>query len=396
MSYSTIETAKMHIMNTYASFPLVFVKGEGRHLYDENGKSYLDFVAGIAVNALGYGHERYLQRVTEQLRDLVHVSNLYYNQAAPALAAKLTKYSGMDKAFFCNSGAEAVEAALKLARLYAKQHKSPDAYKIVSMLNSFHGRTFGAISATGQQKYQQGLDPLLPEVSFVEFNNLKALEAAIDDKTAAVILEPIQGEGGINPADKAYLQGVRKLCDEQDVVLIFDEVQSGIGRTGEFFAYQHYDMMPDIVTCAKGLGGGIPIGAILASEDTASAFTPGTHASTFGGNALASTAALVVVEELMEYGLLDEVRKQGLYLEEKLRDLASKQAVISSVKGKGLMLGIQVTVPPVDIVKKAMEKGLLLVGAGTDVVRFVPSLTVTMEEIDACVEILASVLEEVQ
>ncbi len=396
MKDSTIAKAQSHIMNTYASFPVVFVKGQGRYLYDEDGRQYLDFVAGIAVNALGYGHERYLQRVTAQLHDLVHVSNLYYNQAAPMLAAKLTAYSGLEKAFFCNSGAEAVEAALKLARLWAKANKGPDAFKVISMLNSFHGRTFGAISATGQQKYQNGLDPLLPEVTFVEFNDLQALAAAMDGQTAAVILEPIQGEGGINPADQQYLQGVRRLCSDHNVVLIFDEVQSGIGRTGQFFAYQHYGVKPDIVTCAKGLGGGIPIGAILASESVAAAFTPGTHASTFGGNALATAAASAVVDELMDEGLLEQVQVQGCYLAEKLQQLAAAYPVIRQVKGKGLMQGIQVTVPPGEIVSRAMAKGLLLVGAGSDVVRFVPPLTVTAAEIDACIEILESVLEELQ
>ncbi|SHE54301.1 acetylornithine transaminase [Alkalibacter saccharofermentans] len=395
MENKTIDKAKKYIMSTYASFPLVFERGEGCYLFDDSGKKYLDFVSGIAVNALGYGHERFIEAVGEQLKKLTHISNLYYNEPAVKLAEKLSKYSGLDKVFFCNSGAEAVEAALKLSRVYCKKNKSKDAYKIVSMKNSFHGRTFGAISATGQLKYQKDLDPMMPQVDFAEFNDIEDLKSKISPETAAVIVEPIQGEGGINPAQVDYLKAVRKLCDDNNIILIFDEVQSGIGRTGDFFAYQKYGVVPDIVTCAKGLGGGIPMGAIIAKEEVAQAFTPGSHASTFGGNALSASAALVVVEELMENGLIENVKKQGAYLREKLENIKNEHPEIKEVKGAGLMMGVSLEgIAPVEVVKNAMEKGLLLVGAGSDVIRFVPPLTVGKKEIDEFIGIFTAALED--
>jgi len=397
MGNKTIDKAKKYIMSTYASFPLVFDRGEGCYLYDDGGKKYLDFVSGIAVNALGYGHQRLIEAISDQTKKLTHVSNLYYNEPAVELAEKLSKHSGLDKVFFCNSGAEAVEAALKLSRVYCKKNKSKDAYKIISMKNSFHGRTFGAISATGQLKYQKDLDPMMPQVDFAEFNDLEDLKSKITPETAAIIVEPIQGEGGINTADIKYLKDVRALCDENKIVLIFDEVQSGIGRTGKFFAYQQYGVVPDIVTCAKGLGGGIPMGAIIAKDQIADAFTPGSHASTFGGNALSASAALVVVDELMEKGLIDNVVEQGNYLKEKLKEVKNKYPEIEEVKGTGLMMGVSLKgVAPIDVVKKAMEKGLLLVGAGSDVIRFVPPLIVGKEEIDEFIEIFISALEDLR
>ncbi len=396
MTNPTIAQAQEHVMNTYASFPVVFERGEGCYLYDDGGRQYLDFVAGIAVNALGYAHKEYVDRIHAQLQKLTHLSNLYYNEPAVELAEKIVTHAGMDKVFFCNSGGEAVEASLKLARAYSKQHKSDDAYKVVAMYNSFHGRTFGALSATGQTKYHKGFEPLLPHVDFAHFNDIDDLKDKIGPDTGAVILEPIQGEGGINPADAEYLRQVRQLCTENNIVLIYDEVQSGIGRTGHFFAYQGYGVTPDIVTCAKGMGGGIPVGAILAKDHIADAFVPGSHASTFGGNAVAATAALVVVEQLMQKGLLENVKKQGAYLKSKLEQLQQSHGLVLEVKGLGLMLGIKVGTAPINIVQKAMEKGLLLVPAGSDVVRFVPPLIVGEEEIDQCIEILDSVLGELQ
>lgn len=395
MENQTIQKAKHHLMQTYGTFPLVMDHGTGCTLVDDQGKEYLDFVAGIAVNALGYAHPYLLERLQEQMGKLFHVSNLYYNKPAVELAEKLTKASGMDRAFFCNSGAEAVEAALKLSRVYCKKNKSITAHKIISMKNSFHGRTFGAISATGQTKYQKDLDPMLPEVSFAEFNNLEDVASKITPDTAAIIVEPIQGEGGIHPASAEFLKGLRALCDEQNVVLIFDEVQSGIGRTGELFAYQGYGVQPDIVACAKGLGAGMPMGGILAKENIAAAFTPGSHASTFGGNALSATAALVVLEELLEKGLLSQVKEMGNKLQRILEEFQGKYSFVKAVKGKGLMMGIQLEgVQPATMVAKAMEKGLLILGAGSDVVRFVPPLIVTSEELDAFAGIMGDVLEE--
>lgn len=395
MENKTIEKAKKHIMHTYGTFPMVFDHGKGCVLVDDQGKEYLDFVAGIAVNALGYGHPVLLEKLQEQMHKLFHISNLYYNKPAVDLAEKLTKASGMDRAFFCNSGAEAVEAALKLSRVYCKKNKSEQAHKIISMKNSFHGRTFGAISATGQLKYQKDLDPMLPEVTFAAFNDLDDVRSKITPQTAAIIVEPIQGEGGINPATVEFLQGLRTLCDQEQIVLIFDEVQSGIGRTGDLFAYQGYGVKPDIVACAKGLGAGVPMGAILAKENIASAFAPGSHASTFGGNALSATAALVVLEELLEKGLMENVQKQGKQLKGILEDLQSSFSCIKAVKGKGLMMGIQLEgVEPSAVVAKAMEKGLLILGAGSDVVRFVPPLIVGETEMETFAQIMKSVLED--
>ncbi|MBF7096520.1 aspartate aminotransferase family protein [Alkalibacter mobilis] len=397
MENKTIEKAKKHVMSTYGSYPIVFDHGKGCYLYDDAGKKYLDFVAGIAVNALGYGHEKLVEKISEQAKKLTHVSNLYYNEPAVELAEKFTDYAEMDKVFFCNSGAEAVEAALKLSRVYCKKNKSEKAHKIISMKNSFHGRTFGAISATGQTKYQKDLNPLMPTVEFAEFNNLDDVKSKINEDTAAIIVEPIQGEGGINPADLEFLKGLRSVCDDENIVLIFDEVQSGIGRTGKLFAYQKFGVYPDIVACAKGLGGGVPMGAILAKKEFADAFVPGSHASTFGGNALSASAALVVLDELMENGLMENVSTQGEHLKEVLYELKEKSKFITNVKGEGLMLGISVDgIETSKIVGKAMEKGLLLVGAGSNVIRFVPPLIVTEKEIDEFKSIMESVLEELE
>lgn len=394
MENIVITQAKTHLMHTYGTFPLVFDHGKGCYLYDEQGRPYLDFVAGIAVNALGYAHPTLVEKLHEQMNKLIHISNLYYNKPAVELAGKLTKAAGMDRAFFCNSGAEAVEAALKLSRVYCKKNKSATAHKIISMKNSFHGRTFGAISATGQIKYQKDLDPMLPEVTFAEFNNLEDVASKITPETAAIIVEPIQGEGGIHPATVEFLRGLRALCDQEHVVLIFDEVQSGIGRTGDLFAYQGYGVEPDIVACAKGLGAGVPMGAILAKEAIASAFSPGSHASTFGGNALSATAALVVLEELLENGLMENVKTQGQRLKEILEGLQARYPFIKAVKGKGLMMGIQLEgVEPSKVVANAMDQGLLILGAGSDVVRFVPPLVVQEADMEAFEAIMDTVLE---
>ena len=393
----TIEKANQYVMNTYASFPLVFEKGEGCYLTDDGGKKYLDFVAGIAVNALGYGHKKWMKAITDQLEKVHHLSNLYYNEVPVTLAEKLCKSAGLDKAFFCNSGAESIEAALKLARIYAKKNKSEEAFEIVAMENSFHGRTFGALSATGQKKHQMHFDPMLPQVHFAAYNDIESLKSLVTENTAAVLLEPIQGEGGINPAKKEYLKQVRALCDEKDIVLIFDEVQSGIGRTGSFFAYQQFDVVPDIVTCAKGLAGGVPMGAIIAKEAVAKAFEPGSHASTFGGNPLSAAAALCVVDLLNEEGLLEHSKEMGQYLGEQLKGLVTALPdVVKQIKGLGLMAGIEVTVEPKKVIGKAMEKGLLIAGAGSNVLRLVPPLIVSKKEIDQAVSILKKSLEEVQ
>ena len=388
---TTVEQGKSVIMNTYSRFPLVLEKGDGLYVYDENGKRYLDFVAGIAVNTLGHGYPALVSAIAEQASKMIHVSNLYWTKSQIALAEKLVQNSCFDKAFFCNSGAEAIEGALKLARKYAEKHH-PGRYEIISMESSFHGRTFGAVTATGQPKYQQGLDPLLPGIKHVPFNNFAALEAVVNEKTAAILLEPIQSEGGIIPGKKEYLQKVRELCDAKDIVLIYDEVQCGMGRTGHLFAYEYYDVKPDVMALAKGIAGGVPMGALLATDKVAIGFAPGDHASTFGGNPLASAAACTVIDELFNKNILENVRQQGAYLTQKLMELKAKCSVITDVRGVGLLQGIELNIEAATVIARCLEKGLLLVGAGPNVIRFVPALIVDKAEIDFCVHLLEDVL----
>lgn len=386
---------KKYIMNTYASFPIALEKGEGSYVWDFDGKKYLDFVSGIAVNCLGYNDREFIENITSQLKKIQHCSNLYQNEPSVELAKKLVENSDFDKVFFCNSGAEAVEAALKLARKYGSTNKGKEAYEIITMKNSFHGRTLGTVTATGQEKYQEGFGPLLPGVKYVPYNDFEALEKTVNENTCAIVLEAIQGEGGVNPANKEYLEAVRELCDKLDIVMIFDEVQTGIGRTGKLFGYQIHGVKPDVISLAKGLGGGIPIGAMLATDKVASAFEPGNHASTFGGNPIATTAGNTVLSRLLDGGLLENVERQGKYLKEKLEDLKKKYSVIIDIRGTGLIQGIELSVPGIELVNKCIEKGLLLVGAGTEVVRFVPPLIITEEEIDEAINILDSSLDEI-
>lgn len=387
MCEEIMKRAEKVIMPTYARFPIAFESGNGCILKDVEGKEYLDCVAGIAVDCLGHNHPGLNSAIAEQCQKIMHVSNLYWTEPQIETAETLVKASGLDKVFFCNSGAEANEAALKLARIYAKQFKSEDAVEIIAMDHSFHGRTYGAISATGQPKYHKGLAPMLPGILHVPFNDFDALKAAVSSKTCAILLEPIQGEGGIYPADYNYLQAVRELCDNENIVLIFDEVQSGIGRTGKFFAYQHYNLKPDVVCMAKGIAGGFPMGGIVACDKVAQVFVPGTHASTFGGNPLATAAARFVLNTITADGFLSEVAEKGDYLMQKLTALKKKHPCITDIRGKGLMLGVALSVPTGEIVSKAMAKGLLLVGAGSDAIRFVPPLIISKEEIDQAVDI---------
>jgi len=380
------------IMETYKRFPMIFEKGQGCTLTDNNGKEYLDFVAGIAVNALGHCHPGLMDAMKNQMEKLVHISNLYWSEPGIELAEMLTEKSGLDKVFFCNSGSEACEAALKLCRVYGKQRKNKEAVEIIAMEKSFHGRTYGAISATGQKKYQANLEPLLPEIYHVPFNDINALKAQISPKTCGIILEPIQGEGGIYPADLSYLQEVRKICDEENIVLIFDEVQTGIGRSGKLFAYQQYGIIPDVVTMAKGLGGGVPIGGIIAKNHVAEVFTPGTHAATFGGNPFVCATAKYVLETLTAPGFFNSVEKNGAYLKAKLEALKKDNPAIVEVRGMGLIIGVEVSADLSAIIAKAMEKGLLLIGAGTNAIRFVPPLIVSKQEIDQAVQIFSECL----
>lgn len=390
---TTFEKGRQYVMNTYNRFPIAFEHGEGMYLYDEDGKKYLDFVAGIAVNSLGHGDKELSAAISEQAQRLIHCSNLYYTAPQVALAEKLVENSCFKKVFFCNSGAEAIESALKLIRKYASTHGKQKT-EIITMVNSFHGRTYGALSATGQEKYQKGFAPLLPGIKHVPFNDIHALKAAVTEQTGGIIIEPVQGEGGIRPADILYLKRVRKLCDEMDILLVFDEVQCGVGRTGHLFAYELYDVLPDAVAIAKGIAGGVPMGALLANGKTADVLKPGDHASTFGGNPLAAAAANVVIDRLLSGGLLENVKAQGAYLTSALDGLKDKHSVIKEVRGVGLLQGIELDCPVADIIAQCIEKGLLLVSSGSNVIRFVPSLIVGREHVDCAMSILDAVLSK--
>lgn len=393
MKQSTKELAEHYVMNTYNRFPLVLTQGKGSYVFDDQNKKYLDFSSGIAVNCLGHADEGLLSVITEQSQKLMHTSNLYWNEEQIKLAKALVEKSGMDQAFFCNSGAEANEAALKLARIYAKLHKNKEATVVIAMDGSFHGRTYGAISLTGQKKYQENLDPLVEDIIHVPFNDFSALANQVDDRTAAILLEPIQGESGVHPADKAYLQKVRKLCDDQNIVLIFDEVQTGIGRTGEFFAFQTYGVTPDVICLAKGLGGGFPIGAIVAKQPFANALTPGTHAATFGGNPLACAIGNYIVKTVGDENFLNEIKKKSDFLIEGLNALKSKYPdKIVEIRGRGLLIAIEFSEKSSEILSTCIDKGLLLVGAGERNIRFLPPLNTDKNEISASLEIFEKCL----
>lgn len=389
------ETKKLtdkYIMNTYSRQPIVFEKGEGVYLYDENGKKYLDFMAGIAVNCLGYANEKIINAITKQVKLLSHCSNIYYSMPQAKVAELLVENSCFDRVFFCNSGAEAVEAALKLAKKYGNNFETPKT-KIISMKNSFHGRTMGALSLTGQTKYQRDFEPVIANVSYAEYNNIDSVKSLIDEQVCAIIAEPIQGEGGLKPGDTAFLKELRKICDENNIVLIFDEVQTGIGRTGKLFAYENFDVEPDVICLAKGLGNGIPIGAMMARANFADVLVAGNHASTFGGNPIATACANVVLDELLNKNILDNVNEVGEYLKNRLQDLQKKYDFITDIRGKGLMLGVECSVDIQKILEDCRENGLLLISAGGNVIRMVPPLIISKSQIDEAIEILEKVLK---
>ena len=386
--------AERYLMNTYARLPISIMRGRGSKVYDLEGREYLDFVAGIAVNTLGHSHPDLVAAIQKQAQSLLHASNLYLTEPQVKLAQVLVEQSFADKAFFCNSGAEANEAAIKLARLYAHQKHGPERSEIVTMLNSFHGRTMATISATGQAKVQKGFEPLLSGFKHVPFNDLGAVEQALDDKTAAVMLEPIQGEGGVHVADRTYLAGVRDLCRQRDILLVFDEVQTGMGRTGTLFAYEQLGVQPDIMTLAKGLGGGLPIGACLATDAVAAAFTPGTHASTFGGNPLACAASLAVLRVLLEGRVLEHSRRMGEHLSKGLFDLKERLPVVKEVRGLGLLQGMELSVEGKPVVLDCLARGLLINCTMDRVLRFVPPLIIAQLEIDRLLDVLSHVLSK--
>ena len=385
--------ADENIMNTYKRFPIILVKGSGVKVWDVNGKEYLDFVAGIAVCNLGHSHPQVIATVKEQLENLTHVSNLYYTEPQAQLAKLLVYNSFADKVFFCNSGAEANEAAIKLARKYAHENMGPDKFELITMKDSFHGRTMATITATGQEKFQFGFTPLLEGFTYVPFNDLQALEARISNKTCGIMVEPIQGEGGVNIPDTQYLARMREICDRHGILLIVDEVQTGMGRTGELFAYEHSGIKPDIMTLAKALGNGFPIGAMLATNKIAKAFIPGNHASTFGGSPLAMAAANATVKTMLQEGILQHCRKIGDYFLLQLKKLQQKHKIIKEVRGKGLMLAAQLNIEGGDIVNECLQRGLLIISAGGKTLRFVPPLIITTQDVDQAIKVLDEVME---
>ncbi|MBR5247732.1 MAG: aspartate aminotransferase family protein [Lachnospiraceae bacterium] len=391
-----IDQAERDLLHTYNRFQIVLDKGEGVYLYDMDGKKYLDFCAGIAVFALGYSNKAYNDALKGQIDKLIHTSNYYYNVPAVEAARKIKKASGMDRVFFTNSGAEANEGAIKAARKYAYLKDGCTDHEIIAMNHSFHGRTYGALSVTGNPHYREAFEPMIGHIRFADLNDFESVASQVTDKTCAIMLEPVQGEGGLIPATEEFLKQVRALCDEKGILLIFDEVQCGMGRTGTMYAWQRYGVKPDIMTTAKALGCGVPIGAFLMTEEVAaSSLVAGDHGTTYGGNPLATAAVSKVFDLFEEQGVLENVREVAPYLEEKLEALAAKYGCIQSRRGVGLMQGLVFDCPVGPVINKALEKGLILINAGANIIRFVPPLVISKQNVDEMVEILTSAIDEV-
>lgn len=389
-----IDRAEHVLYKTYNRFPVIFDHGKGVKLYDTDGQEYLDFGAGIAVMALGYDYPGFNDAVKAQVDKLYHISNLFYNEPAVLAGERLLAASGMDKVFFTNSGTEAIEGALKIAKRYAYDKGMAPDYEIIAMKHSFHGRSLGALSVTGNDHYQEPFAPLIPNIRFAEFNNLDSVKALFSDKTAAVLMETIQGEGGIYPATEEFIKGVRALCDEHDALLMMDEIQCGMGRSGDMFAWQGYGVKPDVLTSAKALGNGVPIGAFLASGKAAHAMVPGDHGTTYGGNPLVCAAAAKVLEIFEEQDIVGHVREVGAYLWEKLEDVKAKYDVVADHRGKGLIQGLEFTCPAGPIVKNALlEQKLVLISAGANVIRFVPPLVIEKADVDDMIVRLEKAIE---
>ena len=375
-----------YILKTYNRYPVVFEKGDGVCLYDMDGKRYLDFAAGIAVFALGYNNKAYNDALKEQIDKILHTSNLYYNQPAIDAAEKIVKTSKMSKVFFTNSGTESIEGAIKLAKKYAYLKTGRTDSEIIAMHHSFHGRSMGALAVTGNKHYQEAFGPMIPGIKFANYNDLESVKQLVNDKTCAIIFETVQGEGGIYPATNEFIQGVRKLCDEKGILLILDEIQCGMGRTGTMFAYEQYGVKPDILTVAKALGCGVPIGAFLATEEVAKALVPGDHGTTYGGNPLACAAATKVFELFEKQNILANVKEVSAYLEKKLEELVDEYDFIVERRGLGLMQGLELSISPKDVIAKALDNGLILFSAGTNVIRMVPPLVITKSDVDEMIE----------
>lgn len=389
-----IEEAEKVLLHTYNRYQVVFDHGDGVYLFDEEGKKYLDFVAGISVFALGYNNKDFNDALKEQIDKIIHTSNYYYNVPAIEAAKKLTKAAEMDRVFFTNSGAEAIEGAIKAARKYAFNKDGSTDHEIIAMEHSFHGRTMGALSVTGNPKYREAFEPGIGNIKFAKMNDLESVKALISKKTCAVIFETVQGEGGIYPATEEFIKGVRKLCDENDILLILDEVQCGMGRTGYMFAWQKYVVKPDIMTVAKALGCGVPVGAFLLTEKVAqNSLVAGDHGSTYGGNPLVTKAASAVFDIFEKENVLENVKNVGAYLFEKLESLSKKYDIILGHRGIGLIQGLEFSVPVAPIINKALEKGLVLINAGTNIIRFVPPLVISKENVDEMISILTDSIE---
>lgn len=388
MSNAYIEKAEQAILHTYNRYPVVFDHGEGVHLYDVDGKEYLDFGAGIAVQSLGYNNKAYTQALKDQIDKLTHISNLYYSVPMMEAAQKVVKASGMAKVFFTNSGTEAIEGALKAAKKYAYERDGKADHEIIAMNHSFHGRSLGALSVTGNEHYQIPFRPLLPGVRFADYNDLDSVKAQITDRTCAVILETVQGEGGIYPATEAFLKGVKALCEEHDLLLILDEIQCGMGRTGYMFAWQEYGVMPDIMTCAKAIGCGVPVGAfVLGKKAAEGSLKPGDHGTTYGGNPFVCAAVSKVFDLYEEEHILENVRTVGAYLTKKLDALVEKYDFLKERRGKGMIQGLEVAGRPAgEIAERALQNGLIVMTAGGNVLRFVPPLVITKEDVDCMVK----------
>ncbi len=382
------------ILKTYNRFPVVFEKGEDVYLIDMEGKRYLDFGAGIAVSALGYSNQEYKDALKDQIDKVMHTSNLYYNKPAVEAAEKIVASSGMDKVFFTNSGTEAIEGALKVARKYAWQKDSSREYEFIAMNHSFHGRSQGALAVTGNSHYQDGFVPLQMRAVFADFNDLDSVQAKLNDRTCGIICEVVQGEGGIYPADKAFLEGLRQICDERDILLIFDEVQCGMGRCGSLYAHDLYGVKPDVMALAKGLGCGIPVGAFVVGKKASQALVPGDHGTTYGGNPFATAGVSKVFDIFEKENLVEHVKNIGIYLNNKLNELSEKYPFIVDHRGMGLMQGLEFDRPVGPVVNKALEQGLLLISAGSNIIRFVPPLIITEKNVDEMISILDSVLAE--
>jgi len=400
--YACMEMKKLlddsdnYLMHTYNRFPVAIRKGRGMKVWDTDGKEYLDFLGGVAVNCLGHCHPKVVVAIQKQAQRLIHISNYFHIESQTKLAKILVNNSFAEKVFFCNSGAEANEAAIKLARRYFKESLGQNKFEFITAINSFHGRTLATLSATGQEKFKKGFDPLVPGFKHVEFNDIEAIEKAITKNTCAVMLEPIQGESGVKIPDPDYMRDVRKLCDRHGILLILDEVQTGMGRTGKLFAYEHYGIIPDIMTLAKGLAGGVPIGAMLATNKIAAAFEPGTHGSTFGGNPLACSAALATIDVLLEGDfILDQCRRMGKYFKKRLEDMKKEfPSIIADVRGMGLLVGMELTRDGAPLVKACMEKGALINCTAGNILRFMPPLIITEKDIDHLIDILEQIFDQ--